>query len=255
MGLYTNKPKSLALAMTPEDERLPIDASGYPIGRTTDEVKRVIKPPAGVTMRQWGQAIEVAVEYFRMTSGMMPITQDVMVQSSSLSEETWDKIYADGAKAWKVALSLKGVMKKGAGLTLDQLRALRYLTDVTVNKNLEQKLRHLGISWEIYQNWMHDSHFRSQMEARSDEILNEAQAPVMQAMVQGALQGKLENIKYFHAVTGRFRESDTGSDTRAFLSGLVEILQGEIKDPEQLKRIAVRLQSLKDRTLDKKVEL
>jgi len=146
--LSTGKAKAIAKAL---GDRLPVDAVGYPIGMPTEAAVKAIRAPIGVTGREWHTALEVATEYFRLTSGMVELSKAAMKSSSDLRAKVWDIIYNDdNLETWHAALALKGMMKKGSGLTFEQLRALRYLTDVSNKGNLQQKLRKLGVSWEQY---------------------------------------------------------------------------------------------------------
>lgn len=241
------KAKAIAMAL---GDKLPVDAMGYPIGMTGEAAVKAVRAPIGVTGRQWLTALESATEYFRLTSGLAEINKPAMVSASSLPPKVWDIIYAeDNIDSWHAALALKGMMKKGSGLTFDQMRALRYLTDVTARGDITQRLRKLGITWEVYQNWMKDRKFSSQFRAMAESVLDEAQAPVALALASGAISGKLENIKYFHQITGQYQNQDKAS-VEKFMVGLVEILQGELSEhPDLLRTIAGRLTALKDRTL------
>jgi hypothetical protein len=246
-SLESGKAKAIAAAL---GDRLPVDAVGYPIGMPTERAVKAVRPPIGVSGREWHTALETATEYFRLTSGMVPLTKEAMKSSSDLASRVWDLIYhEDNLDTWHAALALKGMMKKGSGLTFEQMRALRFLTDVTNRGNLAQKLKKLGISWEVYQNWMRDAKFKAQFQAAAEQVLDEAQAPVALALTTGAIEGKLENIKYFHQITGKYQNQNQ-ADVEKFMVGLVEILQGELSDhPELLRKIAGRLTALKDRTM------
>jgi hypothetical protein len=243
----TGKAKAIAAAL---GDRLPVDAMGYPIGMPTEAAVKAVRAPMGVTGREWHTALEVATEYFRLTSGMAELSLAAMKSSSDLRPKIWDLIYSeDNIDTWHAALALKGMMKKGSGLTFEQLRALRYLTDVTSRGDLSQKLRKLGISWEVYQNWMRDAKFKAQFQQAAEQILDEAQAPVAVALAKGAIEGKLEVVKYFHQITGKYQSQDKAS-VEKFMVGLVEILQGELSEyPDLLRTIAGRLTALKDRTM------
>jgi len=246
-SLESGKAKAIAAAL---GDRLPVDAVGYPIGMPTERAVKAIRPPMGVTGREWHTALETATEYFRLTSGMAELTKPAMVSCSDLPARVWNVIYhEDNLDTWHAALALKGMMKKGSGLTFEQMRALRFLTDVSNRGSLQQKLKKLDVSWEVYQNWMRDAKFKAQFQAIAENVLDEAQAPVAMALTQGAIEGKLPMIEYFHKITGRYQSQDKAS-VEKFMVGLVEILQGELSEhPDLLRTIAGRLTALKDRTM------
>jgi hypothetical protein len=96
---------------------------------------------------------------------------------------------------------------------------------------------------------MRDSKFKAQFQAAAENVLDEAQAPVAIALASGAIEGKLETIKYFHQITGKYQSQDKAS-VEKFMVGLVEILQGELSSqPDLLRAIAERLTALKNRTI------
>lgn len=240
-------PDNIVLALA---DHLPVDAMGGPVGKPTGEVVKAIRRPLGISAREWMTALEVATEYFRMTQGLVQPTKESLMAISDLPNRTWNLIYRkENRDTFEAALALKGILKKGSGLTFEQLRALRYLTDFTAPGDTQQRLKKLGISWEVFQVWMNDEKFASQYKARSEDILRQAEPDVNLALVRGAVAGRLENIKYLHQLTGKF-DAAQSSDIRAFMTGLVEILTGELKEnPALLMRLSERLTALKERTL------
>jgi len=232
-------------------EHQPIDALGYPIGKTLKQTATAIPRPKGISYEHWLTAIEVATEHFRLTAGVITPTRQILESLSSMPTETWDIIYDDGPnqRSFESALALKGILKKGSGLTFDQMRALRYLTDVTVRGTLETRLKHLGITWERFQNWQRDPRFNEQFKSISEEVLNQAQPLVMMELTRQGVRGNLEAIKYFHQITGRYDGAVSAADLQAFLNGLVEILQLEVGDVNTLKRIGLKLTKLRQQTL------
>jgi hypothetical protein len=242
-------PQSVALALSP-DKHYPVDAMGFPVGKSSDYVAKAIKRPVGISNEEWLTAIEVATEHFRLTSGIIRPSLEILSSLSSLPKSTWELIYSeDNLRSFEAALALKGILRKGAGLTYDQMRCLRYLTDVTVRGTLETRLKHLNISWERFQNWQRDARFNEQFKAISEEVLDQAQPLVMMELTRQGVRGNLEAIKYFHQVTGRYDGAVSAADLQAFLNGLVEILQLEVSDAPTLRRIGLKLAKLRKETL------
>lgn len=241
------KAQQIALAL---GDKIPIDSMGYPIGKSVAETSKVVAKPFGISQREWQTAIEVATEYFRLTSGMVPIDKEAMISASSMPARVWNLIYkGENRDTWHAALAVRGIMKKGSGLTFDQLRALRVLTDVSMRGDLNLRLKKLGISWETYQNWMRDKKFKAQLDAITNDVVDQAQSSVMLELTRGAVEGNLSKIQYFHAMTGRAPKLESTSDVRAFLQGVIQVLQEELEDKELLYRIADRLQEIKNNTL------
>lgn len=243
--------KTIALAL---GDKLPVDSMGYPIGLSDEKIAQRLRPPVGVTRREWLTALETASEYFRMTSGLVDFSEDceAMKSISSMEPRKWEIIYrADNIDTWHSALAMRGIMRKGSGLTFDQMRALRYLTDITQKGDIHLRLKKLGITWETFQSWMRDKKFSEQFNAVAEEVLDQAQAPVLMALTRGAVEGNLQKIQYFHQVTNKFQPEDKSkADVEKFMVGLVEILQGTLSEhPDILREIAGRLTDLKTRTI------
>ena len=252
VGLSRNpgNPKTVALALD-DHKHMPIDAMGFPVGQETPRVGKAIKRPFELTQVEWLTAIEVAVEHFRFTQGLVRPTKELLSAMSEMPKRVWDTIYDDeqNLKSFESALALKGILRKGAGLTYDQMRCLRYLTDVTVRGSLETRLKHLGVTWERFQNWQRDPRFNEQFKAISEDVLEQAQPLVMMELTRNSVKGNLESIKYFHQITGRYDGAVSGADLEAFFNGLVEILQYEISDTDTLRRIGAKLSTLRKETL------
>jgi hypothetical protein len=243
-------PQTVALALSPS-KHMPIDAMGYPLGKSSTYTAKAIPFPPGLSREEWLTSLEVATEYFRQTAGLVPPTKEALRAMSDMEPRVWDILYDNGQaqRSFESALALKGILKRGSGLTYDQLRALRYLTDVTVRGTLETRLKHLGVTWERFQNWQRDARFNEQFKALSEEILDQAQPLVMVELARNSVRGNLEAIKYFHQVTGRYDGAVSAADLQAFLNGLVEILQLEVADLGTLKRIGLKLAKLRRETL------
>jgi hypothetical protein len=244
-------PDTVQLALSP-GKHMPLDALGYPVGASARKAATAIPCPKGISSEEWLTAIEVAVEHFRLTSGVISPTRAMLEPLSSMEPRVWETIYDDdeNQRKFESALALKGVLKRGSGLTFDQMRALRYLTDVTVRGTLETRLSHLKISWERFQNWQRDPKFNEQFKQISEEVLEQAQPLVMMELTRQGVRGNLDAIKYFHQVTGRYDGAVSAADLQAFLNGLVEILQLEVNDGATLKRIGFKLAKLRKEVLN-----
>jgi hypothetical protein len=231
-------------------DKLPVDSMGYPVGPTSPDVAKAIRPPLGVSPGEWRTAIEVATEYFRATAGTMPPTREALEAISSLPPRVWNLLHREeNLSRWQAALAVRGILKKGSGLTHDQLLALRAITDVTMKGDIASRLRRLGVSWETYQNWMRDQRFSSQLQTLTSAAMEEAQPLISLELTRGAVAGDLSKVKYFHELTGKAPATSTEADVKAFMVGLIEVLQGEISNPDQLRRIAERLTNLKNKTI------
>jgi hypothetical protein len=168
-----------------------------------------------------------------------------------MDAKVWDIIY-HGANVDKFhsALALKGILKKGAGLTYDQRRLLNVLTDLTIKGDITQRLKKCGVSWDTFQNWQRDAAFKTQLDAITQSVTADAEPLIMMELTRGAVEGNLAKIQYFHQLSGRFDPNrQQQADIRAFMVGLMEIMQEFVTDPEQLRKLAGRLKSLHEKTI------
>lgn len=244
----SGKAQSVALALS---EHMPIDAMGFPVGKSTKEVARTIKKPVSISQEHWLMAIDVAVEHFRMTAGLIEPTREKLEALSTLPKETWNVIYHHtNIDRYHSALALKGILKKGAGLTFDQRRCLNVLTDLSIKGDLQVRLKKCGVSWDTFQNWQRDAAFKSQLDAITQSVTADAEPLIMMELTRGAVEGNLAKMQYFHQLSGRFDPNrQQQQDIKSFMVGLMEIMQEFVTDPDQLRKLAGRLQALHEKTI------
>jgi hypothetical protein len=141
------------------------------------------------------------------------------------------------------ALILRGVINlTKTALSGEQLRALAVLTDVTSHASLETKLKRAGIpryKWDV---WMNNPLFRAAHDKLAHDIFLKAQSSVDTQVVSGALQGKLEFIKYYNEITGRHSPGRRAhDDVQSILNDIVDIVTRNVQDPLVLQRISSEL--------------
>jgi len=133
----------------------------------------------------------------------------------------------------------------GDGLSGVQMRALSVMTDFTSNLNLQAKLKKAGIAWYEWQGWLNDPTFRAHHDRLANELFKKAQASVDEAVVSGAVNGKLEFIKYFNEISGKHDPARRAhQDVQTILNGIVEIITRNVTDPEILTRISSELSAV-----------
>lgn len=141
------------------------------------------------------------------------------------------------------ALILRGVISPTqASLTGEQLRALSVLTDVTHHLSLETKLKRAGIPGYKWDAWMNNGLFRAAHDKIAHDIFVKAQSSIDSQVVSGALQGKLDFIKYYNEITGRFSPGRRAhDDVQSILNDIVDIVTRHVKDPKVLQAISAEL--------------
>lgn len=159
------------------------------------------------------------------------------VQISMLTKLVTTKSFHDG-------LILRGVINKVTtnGLSGDQIRALGILTDMTSFGSFEAKLKKAGIPSYRFNSWMNDSTFNALHDRLVHKAFLSAQGQIDAQIARGALDGKLDFIKYYNEVTERHTPNRRGhADVQTLLDGIADILMTHIRNPEQLKAISADL--------------
>lgn len=141
------------------------------------------------------------------------------------------------------ALILRGVTSLTDGvLTGEQMRALSVLTDVTSHVSLEKRLQRAGISKYKWDAWMASDMFRAAHDRLAHDIFVQAQSQIDTQVVSGALSGKLEFIKYYNEITGRYSPGRRAhADVQSILNDIVEIVTRNVTDKDTLDRISMEL--------------
>lgn len=143
---------------------------------------------------------------------------------------------------YNLAIYWRGVRGHDDGLDLRMQLALSVLTNFADTDSLEKKLRKVGVRPLEWQAWLQYAPFNKAYAELTKKAISDAGAAVDNALLGGALQGRLDFIKYFDQKTGRFDPNkQTGVNVTEVINGLLDILSEEIKDPELLDRIASRI--------------
>lgn len=130
-------------------------------------------------------------------------------------------------------------------LTEKQMLVANVLLDTYDKRSRLKKLTELGVSTAEYNLWIKNPVYREYCLSRAEALLEEAQPQAHMSLIERVAQGDLGAIKYFNAITGRYRErvsagvevnvtNVTGSD---MLIRVVEVIQRHVKDPELLSAI------------------
>ena len=161
----------------------------------------------------------------------------------SLTSLDYDKIIK--SPEFHTALVLRGVRKESEGLSGDQMRALSVMTDLSSAQSLEKKLKQAGITWYQWQTWMHSPLFKAHHDRLASKIFTSVQQSIDLRVATGALDGKLDFIKYYNELTGRHSpDRRAQQDVQMILNEVVAILQRNVRDPEVLVRISAELSAV-----------
>lgn len=89
---------------------------------------------------------------------------------------------------------------------------------------------------------MNNGLFRAAHDKIAHDIFVKAQSSIDSQVVSGALQGKLDFIKYYNEITGRFSPGRRAhDDVQSILNDIVDIVTRHVKDPKVLQAISAEL--------------
>ncbi len=140
--------------------------------------------------------------------------------------------------------------KPNPRLTAIQLVAANALLDLTDNRSEKKKLQDLGISSKQYQSWLRDPVFSDYLRARAESLIGDVQHEAMLSLVDSVRAGRLDAIKYYHEITGRYVQQSANSgggqvgDLQTIIIRIIEIIDEEVTDPKVTSAIAGRLKAL-----------
>lgn len=130
------------------------------------------------------------------------------------------------------------------GISAAQQYAIQIITNpVHEKKTLQQKLKLAGITYTQYRAWLKQPTFERYLNKLTEGMLSDHIGDLHTALMQKALAGDLNSIKYVHELNGRHDPNRQQiEDLSRVVDMLVEIITQEVTDPETLTRIANKMQ-------------
>lgn len=228
-----------------------IQNSGIEIGRdktvlvphlTVDETNRntpangkgmvPIKAPHGTGTETFYKLLSNAYALY-VTTGSYD--NEGLQRRTGMTEASIAKVIA--SPEFKRAMSVRGVVPNASGLTLEQDYALQKLTDPSDGKNLQAKLKQLGVSYSKYRAWMKQPVFKAVIESYTNDVLYDNN-PSMVQLAKKAGEGDLAAIKYLHELNGTYDPNrQTNIDFMQMLQLVIEIIFRHVKDADTLKAL------------------
>lgn len=209
--------------------------------------KQVVIP--GITRDRMNHLIEAVIVYWRQ-SGTLPNGTELQQMCPEIPRHIAHMAMQN--PKFHSQLELRGVIpdkrvytndagetvRVENGLTGRQLLALSQLTDVSSSKSLNQKLKDAGIQWSEWQLWMSNKRFREAHDKLAEDVFRKAQASVDLQVASGALDGRLDFIKYYNEITGRHDPKRRAhQDVQTILRIMVDIIMRNVTDPAILAKI------------------
>jgi hypothetical protein len=131
------------------------------------------------------------------------------------------------------------------GLTYEMTSTVAVLLDTTRVDSLRSRLRDVGVTYNTYQTWLKFAPFRNMIEAGADQMLSNSYVDMNRALVQQAVKGDVNAIKFAYELTGRYDpNSKQVMEVNAVIASMVEIIQKHVTDQDTLSSIALDLQML-----------
>lgn len=213
-----------------------------------------IYPPPGIHKDDFNTIVEGAILHYALSGGLDDITPQTVrpyCAGKQFSLEFITKVMA--SKPFYNTMALRGVTlyhkdSEGnteadrRGLSGEQMRALSVVMDVSHNMSFERKLKKAGVTSYQWQSWLNDPQFRAYHDKLASTLFDKVQADVDAQIASGALDGKLDFIKYFNEVSGRFDPKKRAhQDIQQLLNDVVDIVMRNVKDSDTLSRISSEL--------------
>lgn len=129
-----------------------------------------------------------------------------------------------------------------------QIAALEALSDPLQGGTPEQKLKRLGITTREYNMWKRDKLFSTHLRLLAEETLSSFDGEIGTALVNKALGGNLEHIKYLNEITGRYNPAaEQAREINSVIQDILEIIARHVTDTEALDRIGFEIIGLIER--------
>lgn len=194
-------------------------------------------------------------EQYYWRRGGLPTYEQITSEGIELEEtfylETWNNSrFLDGLRGRGIPEHLLDVRRgafNGKILTEKQLTVANAMLDLLDKRSRLKKLTELGVSTAEYNSWLRDPVYRQYCLDRAEDLLGSNQHVAHTALIDRVQQGDLGAIKYFNALTGRYR--DTPASGKAVevnvqnnygmeqVIAIIEIIQRHVKDPATLAAI------------------
>lgn len=193
-------------------------------------------------------------EQYYWRRGGLPTYEQITSEGIELEEtfylETWNNSrFLDGLRGRGIPEHLLDVRRgafNGKILTEKQLTVANALLDVLDKRSRLKKLTELGVSTAEYNSWLRDPVYRQYCLDRAEDLLGSNQHIAHTALIDRVSQGDLGAIKYFNALTGRYRDQASRGGVEVNVQNnygmeqvvaIIEIIQRHVKDPATLAAI------------------
>jgi hypothetical protein len=185
-----------------------------------------------------------------MLSGTLPSRQKCL--DAGFAAKSYD--IAIRKQAFHTALMNRGILDRSSlkiqdGLTREQLQVANILLDFRDKRSDTKKLAEANITTAKYNGWLKDPVFQNYIRTRSEQVINENQRDINDALLNRARSGDIGAIKYTNQMTGYFDpDKKDVTDVNMVLMSVLDILQRHLStNPEILSSVAEELLTLAEK--------
>jgi hypothetical protein len=221
-------------------------AKAYPVGA------KVPLPPAGITKVMFNAIVEASIVYITLSQESGNVYDLIPANLKGYlarppkgpTVEVIGKVLE--SKEFAAVMVLRGMRPATQEhLSTEQMQALMVMSDVSGKRTSQQKLRRAGISWYKWKAWLNDPLFRATHDRMAANLFAKVQSDVDYQVASGALDGKLDYIKYFNELSGKHDPNRRAhQDVQTILNGIVEIITRNVTDEKVLKQISAELSAV-----------
>lgn len=190
----------------------------------------------------WSKKIMPWLEHFWLSKKRFP-TDSELVQRFGFDEQELIKFHE--SKYMQNCFDARGIIppSKRGTLNAAQVAAISLLANVSDTRSEKAKLAAIGVTTEQYHGWMQDDYFKSELNARVDEMLGNLKPAANAALAKQVQKGQFQAIKFYFELTGQSKTPEQINLENALVA-VVDILERNIRDPQLLERIGVELHNV-----------
>lgn len=232
--------------MTAELELLPLDDVDYSLPTSTVLGKQPVKftLPSGVGDKTFRHIVGAANTAYVAVRGIPTIDQIYEYSDKRVTKAKISSVVL--TDEFKDAMEQRGISWRPddySGISTEQMYCIQILTDPTHKaRTLQAKLKLAGIPYAKYRNWLKQPTFARYLNNLTEGMLSDHVGDLHTTLMNKALNGDLNAIKYVHELSGRHDPNQQQiKDLRVIVDNLIEIISQEVKDQETLIRIANKM--------------
>jgi hypothetical protein len=229
-------------------ELLPLDADDIfgDLPTPIEPGKRTVKfsLPSGVGDKTFRHIVGAANTAYVAVQGIPSIDQIYDYSDKKVTKAKISSVVL--TDEFKDAMEQRGISWRPddySGISTEQMYAIQILTDPTHKaKTLQAKLRLAGVPYAKYRNWLKQPTFSRYLNNLTEGMLSEHAGDMHTVLLNKALNGDLNAIKYAHELSGRHDPNQQQvKDLGRIVDALIEVISQEVTDQETLIRISNKM--------------